>query len=61
MVLVVVLVELVVVELVLVLVVLVVLVLVMSTLPPSGLAYVGEKDEEETMFISMPQVNYLYV
>ena len=25
----------------------------------SGLAYVGEKDEEETMFISMPQVRLL--
>ena len=25
----------------------------------SGLAYVGEKDEEETMFISMPQVRFL--
>ena len=24
----------------------------------SGLAYVGEKDEEETMFISMPQVRH---
>ena len=27
----------------------------------SGLAYVGEKDEEETMFISMPQVIFQLV
>ena len=32
------------------------LVVIMGMLIFSGLAYVGEKDEEETMFISMPQV-----
>ncbi len=32
------------------------LVVIMGMLIFSGLAYVGEKDEEGTMFISMPQV-----
>jgi len=34
------------------------LVVIMGMLIFSGLAYVGEKDEEETMFISMPQALY---
>ena len=33
------------------------LVVIMGMLIFSGLAYVGEKDEEDTMFISMPQVH----
>ena len=33
------------------------LVVIMGMLIFSGLAYVAEKDEKETMFISMPQVN----
>ena len=32
------------------------LVVIMGMLIFSGLAYVGEKDEKDTMFISMPQV-----
>ena len=32
------------------------LVVIMGMLIFSGLAYVGEKDEPDTMFISMPQV-----
>ena len=32
------------------------LVVIMGMLIFSGLAYVSEKDEEDTMFISMPQV-----
>ena len=32
------------------------LVVIMGMLIFSGLAYVSEKDEENTMFISMPQV-----
>ena len=35
------------------------LVVIMGMLIFSGLAYVGEKDEEGTMFISMPQVNII--
>ena len=34
------------------------LVVIMGMLIFSGLAYVGEKDEEGTMFISMPQALY---
>ena len=34
------------------------LVVIMGMLIFSGLAYVGEKDEEGTMFISMPQVTW---
>ena len=33
------------------------LVVIMGMLIFSGLAYVSEKDEHETMFISMPQVS----
>ena len=40
------------------------LVVIMGMLIFSGLAYVGEKDEKDTMFISMPQVgldkDYMY-
>ena len=34
------------------------LVVIMGMLIFSGLAYVSEKDEEDTMFISMPQVRW---
>ena len=34
------------------------LVVIMGMLIFSGLAYVSEKDEEDTKFISMPQVTY---
>ncbi len=34
------------------------LVVIMGMMIFSGLAYVSEKDEEGTMFISMPQVQY---
>ena len=35
------------------------LVVVMGMMIFSGLAYVSEKDEEDTMFISMPQVVHM--
>ena len=36
------------------------LVVIMGMLIFSGLAYVSEKDEQDTEFISMPQVSFLF-